>query len=753
MRNLLLASCLIMMIISCSAPTSTILTDVDPFIGTAAHGHVYPGATVPFGMVQLSPDNGTPGWDWCSGYNWDDSVIVGFSHTHLSGTGIGDLYDILLMPTTKEVDFSKEIKDRLDYDYHSSFSHEMEQASPGYYSVFLDDSNIQVELSAASRTGIHRYTFPESDNASIVLDLAWKLNWDQPVESRIQVENANTVSGYRFSKGWASDQRVYFAIQFSKKFDSFTGAVGNELKAETDTLLEGASGARAQFHFNTTEGEEIRVKVGLSSAGIGGAKAALKEIVGFDFEGARTNAEQTWMQNLSRIRVESDNDELRRTFYTALYHSHMAPVLFSDANGMYKGADGKNHQAAGYTKYGIFSLWDTFRAQNPLFTIIQTEKVNDHIRSMLSHYEEYGLLPVWELLGNETNTMTGYHAVPVIVDAYLKGFRDYDVNLAYEAVKKSAMQDIRATDHYRAYSYIPYDSAGQSVTRTLEYCYDDWCIAQMAKGLGQQEDYEYFMDRANWYKNVFDESTGFMRAKMADGSWKSPFDPKYSSHDFNVAEYTEGNAWQHSWFVPHDPRGLINLHGGNEPFIAKLDELFSESSEISGDFVSADISGLIGQYAHGNEPSHHIAYLYNYAGAPWKTQQIIRRITTEMYTTEPDGLCGNEDCGQMSAWYIFSTLGFYPVNPANGIYVLGSPHFPQTSIFVGKGRTFEILAPNASSENIYVQSVKLNGETLNRSWITHEEIMSGGKIEFDMGPQPNKEWGSSAEWYPPSMSD
>ena len=561
------------------------------------------------------------------------------------------------------------------------------------------------------------------------------------------------VVGHRFSTGWAKDQRIYFAAAFSRPFQRSVQLADTTVipsKDENPDQIDMKSAA--QFFYQTEKGEQLVVKVGISSASREGAIAALDEAPSWDFDAYRNAAKEAWEKSLSVIDVEGGNDSLKTIFYTALYHTQVAPVIFSDANNQYKGVDGKVHSAKGYTKYGIFSLWDTFRAANPLFTLTQPDKINDMIRSLLSHYREYGLLPVWALLGNETNTMTGYHAIPVITDAYLKGYRDYDAEEAFEAMKKSAMQDIRATDFLREYDYIPYDKAGQSVTRTLEYAYDDWCIAQMAQALGKTDDYEYFMKRAANYRNLFDPSTGFMRAKLSDGSWKSPFDPKYSSHDFSTAEYTEGNAWQHSWFVPHDVQGMIDLHGGNEAFVAKMDQLFTEASDITGDFVSADISGLIGQYAHGNEPSHHIAYLYNYAGAPWKTQETVRNIMKTQYTAQPEGLCGNEDCGQMSAWYVFSAMGLYPVNPAEGIYVIGSPLFETATFNLSAGKFFTIEAPRVSDQNMYIQSAQLNGKPLDRTYITHQEIMQGGILTLEMGHQPNKTWGTSPEAAPPSLT-
>lgn len=721
---------------------------VDPLIGTAAHGHVYPGATVPFGSVQLSPDNGTQGWDWCAGYNYADSTIVGFSHTHLSGTGIGDLYDILLMPINDKVDLTQPVSDVKQEPFATTFRHEHESARAGYYQVTLDNG-ISVELTATTRVGMHRYVFSEAASPGVVLDLGYHINWDHPVLTEIHQESATLFTGRRFSTGWAKDQRLYFALQFSE--EPATVMVLDSTQSLAGTDGEGRK-IRAQFAF-PKESREILVKVAISSAGKEGAMQALDEIPDWNFDQVRHQAGLAWQKELSRITVDSDNEALLRTFYTALYRTHLAPVIYSDAKNQYKAADSTIVTAEGYVRYDIFSLWDTFRGEHPLLTIVQPGRVNDFIRSLLAHYDEYGLLPVWSLLGNETNTMTGYHAIPVITDAILKGYRDFDLEKAFTAMKASAMQDIRATDHYRAYGYIPYDLAGQSVTRTLEYAYDDWCIAQIALILSKEEEYKYFMERSRSYENLYDPGTGFMRAKLRDGSWKEPFDPYLSDHNFEVAEYTEGNAWQHSWFVPHDIRSLIGLHGGDEPFVRTLDTLFSADSEIRGENASADISGLIGQYAHGNEPSHHIPYLYSYAGAPWKTQEIVRQILNTQYDDTPEGLCGNEDCGQMSAWYVLSAMGFYPVNPAEGVYVIGAPMFSRVVIDVGEGKTFTIRAKYLTEENKYIQAATLQEAPLDRSYIRHFEIMEGGELVLEMGAQPNYLLWTEAESRPPSASD
>ena len=718
---------------------------VDPFIGTAKHGHTFPGAVVPFGMVQLSPDNGTSGWDWCSGYNYADSVIIGFSHTHLSGTGIGDLCDILFMPAILSANTNADSTKLINL--HSYFSHKDESASPGYYSVLLKSFNIKAELTATKRAGFQKYTFPKSNNSVIVLNLGHSLNWDKTTKDSLKILNDNTIAGYRFSTGWAKDQRVFFAAKFSKPFKSYLIYIDNKIenneKASTGKYVIGV------FKFITKPGEVIYVKTGISSASAEGAMENLdKEIPGWNFSKVKYAAADSWRKELSKIKIETPDKDLEKTFYTALYHTMIEPSLFSDIDGKFKGADGKVHKAKGYNQYTVFSLWDTFRAEHPLFTIIEQNRVNDFVRSMLAHYEETGLLPVWELEGNETNTMIGYHAVPVIADAILKGFHGFNIEEAFKAMKTSAMQDHFGLKYYKKMGYIPADKENESVSKTLEYAYDDWCIAQTAKCLHKDQNYNYFMKRAGFYKNLFDKSTGFMRGKDSDGKWVVPFDPRFSNHQHAV--YTEGDAWQWDWFVPQNVNGLINLMGGKEKFVSKLDSLFSQSSIVEGSHSSPDISGMVGQYAQGNEPSHHIAYLYDYAGKPWKTQKVVRHICEDLYTDSTDGLCGNDDCGQMSAWYVFSSIGFYPVNPAQGIYVIGSPMFNKVTIDVGRGKKFIVEAQNASKENKYIQSAELNGKKINRTYIYHKEILDGGTLIFKMENKPNKFWGNLNEDAPPS---
>ncbi|MGY5849857.1 GH92 family glycosyl hydrolase [Salegentibacter sp. F14] len=714
---------------------------VDPFIGTGGHGHTYPGATLPFGMIQLSPDNGVSDWDWCSGYHISDDIIAGFSHLHLSGTGIGDLADLLFMPINRQIDLTAEVKSRNDIPYKSKFSHNNEQSRPGYYQVFLEDSQVNVELTSSRRTGYSKYTFAQDDLQSVVLDLGFAINWDSPTETKIVLEDEKTISGYRHSTGWAKNQKVFFAAEFSKPITSHT--LTSESKRVDGETAQGKK-TSAQFFFDQTTGREVELKLALSSVSIENAKENMDKGA-FEFQEIVGKADMNWEKSLQHINIKTPVDSLKTIFYTALYHSQLAPVTFSDSNGEFRKANDSIVKADDYTAYSTLSLWDTFRAQQPLLSITHPERVSDIINTMLEYYKTNEVLPVWTLYGNETNTMTGYHSIPVITEAYLKGIKGFDPEEAYTAMKKTMMQDARGLKYYKEYGYIPYELLDESVTITLEYAYNDWCVAQMAKALGKTKDYEYFSSRAEAYQNLFDKESGFMRGKATDGhSWNTPFDPKFSNHRENT-DYTEGNAWQHSWFVLHEPERLIDLHGGRENFTSKLEQLFTESSEITGDNVSADISGLIGQYAHGNEPSHHIAYLFNKAGKPWRTQYWVRHILKTQYNTKPDGLSGNEDAGQMSAWYVFSSLGLYPFNPAAAQYEITSPLFEETTINLGKGKQFRIVANNVSEENIYIQSATLNGEKLNRTTISHKELLAGGELIFEMDSEPNKNWGTPEE--------
>jgi predicted alpha-1,2-mannosidase len=701
---------------------------VDPFIGTGGHGHTFPGATVPFGMVQLSPDNGHQGWDWCGGYNYSDSLITGFSHTHLSGTGIGDWCDISVMPENKL------ITDTIDRGT-ATFNHNNEKASPGFYQVRLDNG-ITVKLTTTERCGLHDYTFPATVLPVIKIDLGFHINWDKSTDVFMKQLNDSTIVGYRYSTGWAKVQRVYFALRSSEPIKKlFLNADGTQVNASE---AKGIS-VIGQLLFAANNPNKLLLKVALSSVNTDKALIALNEIKDWNFDKVKQSAEAKWEHELSKIQIKTNDIKLKRVFYTALYHTCIAPNLYSDIDGSYQNANGEIHKmASGQQRYTVYSLWDTFRALNPLFTVTQTERYTGILNSMLAFYKENGLLPVWDLSSYETNCMTGYHAVPVLADAILKGIKGIDVNLAYEAMKKSSMENIRGCDFYRKYGYIPQDKFGSSVTITLEFSYDDWCIAQMANKLGYTADYNYYMKRSKSWEKLFDSRIGFARAKNSDGSWVVPFDPYYSEHDPDKAMFTEGNSWQHTFFVPQDIQGLAMKYGSYSNFAKKLDSLFSVSSKLTGENQSPDVSGMIGQYAHGNEPSHHIAYLYDFVGMDWKTQERVRMIVDSMYHDKPDGYAGNEDCGQMSAWAVWSIAGLYPVNPASGQYMFGSPSAGEVNILTSSGK-FTIKAINNNKKNVYIQRVKLNGVLYNKNFITHQQLLKGGILEFIMGPTPAKQ--------------
>jgi predicted alpha-1,2-mannosidase len=737
---------LFVLIVSCNKNTETLYSNerplttyVDPFLGTGGHGHTYPGATVPFGMLQVSPVNGISEWDWCSGYHYSDSVAVGFSHLSLSGTGIGDLAEILFMPINKDVDLSLNPISRDSIPYKSSYNHKNETATPGYYQVFLEDHDVNVELTTSYRTANHKYTFKEGDKQSVIIDLGFAINWDKAVETSLKVENDYSISGYRFSTGWAKNQKVYFVAKFSNPIAEFKLYADGAL-AE-DNLAMGIK-TSTQLIFDSNDSNELFAKVALSSVSVENAKENL-DSTDFNFETTKTNSENLWNTALSNIVVETPTDSLKTIFYTALYHSQLAPVTYSDKNGQFRMENDSIVTAKKYTAYSTLSLWDTFRAEHPLLTLIAPDRVSDMVNSMLAYYETKKILPVWTLYANETNTMTGYHSIPVIVEAYKKGIRGFDAEKAFEAMKATMMQDERGLNHYKEFGYIPYSLLDESVTITLEYAYDDWCVAQMSKALGKEDDYQFFLNRSKAYQHIFDKDSGFMRGKSVDGtSWNEPFDAKYSNHR-EQTDYTEGNAWQHSWFVPQAVNDLIKIHGGNNIFTSRLEQLFSESSEITGDNVSADITGLIGQYAHGNEPSHHIAYMFNHANQPWRTQYWARYIMDTQYNTTPNGLSGNEDCGQMSAWYVLSSIGLYPMNPASGDYEIGSPIFEKATINLPERKTFVIEAENVSNENFYIQSATFNGNAFNKTTISHQDILKGGNLHFVMGNQPNKNWATT----------
>lgn len=720
--------------------TSSNIKYVNPFIGTGGHGHTYPGATVPYGMLQLSPDNGISNWDWCSGYHYTDSITIGFSHLHLSGTGIGDLNDIRFMPINKKVDLSIKITSRDDIPYKSSYSHDTESASAGYYAVELTDHQIKAELTSSLRIANHKYTFANANEQSVIVDLGFAINWDKTTASSITINDKNTISGYRYSTGWAKNQKVFFVAKFSKDIKNYDLVKEGEYISDVKKIV-GAK-TTAQLFFEIADSNELQVKVAVSSVSIENAfENIAAQGAAFNFDEVKKAAVKTWNATLDKIVIETTDEDLKTIFYTALYHTQIAPVTFSDVNGEYRLENDEIEKAVGYNAYSTLSLWDTFRAQQPLMTFMDQEKVAAIINSMLVYYQTNKTLPVWTLYGNETNTMTGYHSIPVIAEAYIKGIRGFDINKAYDAMKSTMMQDKRGLSLYKKYGYVPHNLLDESVTITLEYAYDDWCVAQIAKALNKTADFEYFSKRSQAYTYLFDSETGFMRGKDANGtSWKTPFDPKYSAHRLH-AEYTEGNAWQHSWFVLHDTKNLIKMHGGDDKFNQKLEQLFTESSEITGDNVSADITGLVGQYAHGNEPSHHIAYMFNFSNQPWKTQYWVRHILETQYSNNPDGLSGNEDCGQMSAWYVFSAMGLYPYSPASGEYQIGSPMFDKSTIKISDTINFVIEAENASKENIYIQSATLNGVEFNQTSISHKTMTQGGVLKFVMGNTPNKNWG------------
>lgn len=742
---------------------------VNPFIGTGGHGHTFPGATTPFGMVQLSPDTRTDNWDGSSGYHYSDDTIYGFSHTHLSGTGIPDYCDILLMPTIDERrNFSKLDPAKEKYvGFASTFDHTDEKAEPGYYSVRLDDKKLLAELTATPRVGLHRYTFPASGAAGIDLNLLWR---DKVLESNIRVVSSTRVEGFRRSSSWARDQVIYFVAEFSKPFSGHGS---------------GADPTRAMFFgFNTKDGEQILVKVAVSPVSVEGARKNLKaELPGWNFDKVRADARAAWNKELSKIEVSGGSAAQTMTFYTALYHTMIQPNIFNDVDGNYRGLDKAVHNIAEtfvsdqsdrerpYRKgsrkvppaaksasrsgqYTVFSLWDTFRAAHPLYTIIDQRRTVDFINTFIRQYQQGGRLPVWELAGNETDCMIGYHAVSVIADAMVKGIKGFDYEKAYAAAKHSAELDRYGLAAYKKRGYISMEDENESVSKTLEYAYDDWCISQMASVLWTdylkahpearkhilddpyivrvQGEQERYLRRARSYQNLFDPSTGFMRPKK-NGGFVSPFAPNEVTFNF-----TEGNSWVYSFFVPQDTAGLIKLAGGPEKFAAKLDGLFNTSDRLTGR-EQPDITGLIGQYAHGNEPSHHIAYLYDFVGQPWKTQELARRIMDKFYKPAPDGLIGNEDCGQMSAWYVLSSSGFYEVTPGSGTYVLGTPLFPQITYHLENGKTFSIRAPHVSGSNSYIARATLNGVRLEAPSFQHEDLIKGGVLELEMSPTPIKD--------------
>ena len=730
---------IILVIISCNEKTivsnaqkeKNLISYVNAFIGTDGHGHTYPGATMPFGMMQLSPDTRLDGWDGCSGYHYSDNEIYGFSHTHLSGTGILDYGDVLLMPTNKQV-----FNNGADGNpgYKSTFSHENETAEPGFYKVHLEDTNIDVELTVSKRSGVHKYQFPSVENQFVILDL---LHRDEVLDAKIERISDTELSGFRFSKSWADDQRLYFTLKTSHPFNDV-------LQSPPKQGMPGAQ--KIALNFINPNNEPIFIKIGISAVDVEGAKKNLEAEIGNQtFEQVKKKAQDFWEKQLEKIVLEDTNEDNKTNFYTSLYHVSIAPNLYQDVDGRYRGMDLKIHETKDFDYYTVFSLWDTYRAAHPLYTIIEQDRTNDFINTFLAKYDEGGIMPIWDLAGNYTHCMIGYHAVPVIADAYLKGIKNYDVEKAFTAMKHSATRDKLGLDSYKNLGFIPVEKESESVSKTLEYAYDDWSIAQMAKSLGKENDYKTYSERAQYYKNIFDPSTQFMRGRFRN-TWFAPFDP----YEVNF-NYTEANSWQYSFYVPQDISGFTTLLGGKQQLENQLDKLFAAEDKTSGSH-QVDITGLIGQYAHGNEPSHHMAYLYNFVNKPFKTQEKTRQILTELYTNSPDGISGNEDCGQMSAWYIFSSLGFYPVTPGSNQYIIGSPLFDKATINLENGKSFTVEAIDNSSENKYIKSAILNGENYEFSFINHKDIINGGSLVFEMTDKQTN-WGTADKNIPKTSID
>jgi predicted alpha-1,2-mannosidase len=751
-------------ILFAQSKTEDLTQYVDPMIGTQEMGHVFPGACVPFGMVQLSPDTDTipyavdgkytgTVYRYCAGYQYNDPTIVGFSHTHFSGTGHSDLGDFLIMPTVGKLQLNPGTANKPESGYRSRFSHETEKSVPGYYSVKLEDYDIDAELTTAEHVGFHQYTFPESDDAHIILDLTHGIyNYDGKVLwSQVWVQNDTLVTGYRITSGWARTNYLYFAMVFSKPIENF-GCKNEEnlvykgfwrkFDQENNFPEMGGRKLKTHFDFKTKAGEKIKVKFAISAVSTEGALKNLQaEVPHFDFEKEKQKAHDKWQKELEKITIDATSEK-KVTFYTSLYHTFINPVEYMDVDGQYRGIDHQIHKAEGFVNYSVFSLWDTYRALHPLLTLIQPKRTSDMINSMLAHYDQsvLGMLPVWSHFGNENWCMIGYHAVPVIADAYINGIRGFNAQHALDACISSATNKYYGDiSDYMKLGYVPYDKNATGSSMTLEYAYDDWTIAQLAKAIGKDDIASTYEKRSQNWKEVFNDKTGFVGAKDSKGNWKEPFDA-LQTHDEG---FIEGNSWNYSLYVPQDIPALIQKMGGNDRFSNHLDSLFSMYLPDKYFAETEDITreGLMGCYVHGNEPSHHVAYMYNWAGKPWKTQERIHEIVNTKYLNKPDGLCGNDDCGQMSAWYVFSSIGFYPVCPGSGEYSIGSPSVNEAKIELGEGKTLSVKANNLSDRNIYIRSASLNGKPLNTTSISNKEIRNGGELIFEMGKRPNKKWG------------
>ena len=707
---------------------------VDPYIGTGGHGHTFLGVTAPFGAVQIGPNNINKGWDWCSGYHYSDSIVIGFSHLHLNGTGCSDTGDILFMPYTGKARTQPGTQQDPLAGYASYYSKDNERALPGYYEVLLKTHRTKVELTASDRVAFHRYTFPKDVEKHVMINLKDANGDDRPTDTYLEQINDTVIRGYRYSTGWSKKQQIYFSAVFSQPvhltlYHDSVQVAGNRLQG----LDVKGNVAVAPVV------EELGVKVGISPVSMENAMDNIgQEIKDWNFENIVAETTGKWNAELSKLQVETTDTVAKRIFYTALYHAFMQPIMFNDCSGEYRGTDKNIYGDPGFTNYTVFSLWDTYRAAHPLYTLVQPERVPDFINSMLAIYEQQGRLPVWHLYGSDTNEMIGIQSVPVIADAILKDVKGFNYERAYQAMKASMMSDYKGLSYVTDLEYIPADKENESVAKGLEYAIADWGVAQVARKLGKTEDYEYFSKRALAYQNYWDKDTHFFRGKNRDGSWVTPFNPVHSTHRNDA--YCEGNGWQYTWLVPHDVEGLISLFGSKEAFVSKLDSLFLVNEDL-GDAASPDISGLIGQYANGNEPGHHTVYLYSFVGQQWKTAEKVDYILSHMYSDLPDGLQGNEDCGQMSSWYVFSALGFYPVNPSDGMYVFGRPIFDKVVLKLPENKVFEIRANNNSAENKYIQSIELNGQPYNKLYISHADIMAGGTLVFTMGNRPNEQFG------------
>lgn len=715
---------------------------VDPYIGSGEHGHVFVGANVPFGMIQAGPQNIHKGWDWCSGYHYTDSVIIGFSHTHLSGTGCADLGDVLLMPYTGEVRTARGEQDNIAGAASSYYKHSNETVAPGYYSLLMDNG-VKDEMTTTERAAIHRITYPEGEQR-LLINLK-EGNGDKAYDTYLKKVDDNTIEGYRFSHGWSPQHKIYFVMKTEQPivslqvFNDDASAGENELKGES---------VKGVVTFEATA--PVQVKLALSSVSCENAAANLNaEMPGWSFDEVRSAAETKWNDELAAIQIETNDERAKKIFYTSMYHMFIDPTLYCDVNGEFRGHDDKVYTADTWKNYSTFSLWDTYRTLNPLFTIIQPDMVSDFVNSYLSIFDQQGKLPIWPLIGGETECMPGYSAIPVIADAYMKGIKGFDAERAFHAMTTSATYPKqKGVPYVMEKGYIPCDKLAEATSIAMEYAVGDWGIALMAKKMGKTSEYDEYMKRGHYYEQYFDKSLNYIRPKMNDGSWRTPYSPFRSLH--GVGDFCEGNGWQYTFFVPQNPEGLIDLMGGDAAFVQKLDSLFIVEGDL-GEGASADISGLIGMYAHGNEPSHHVAYMYPYAGEQWKTAEKVRWIQENFYTDKPEGVIGNEDCGQMSAWHVMSALGFYQVNPSNGILVFGSPLFDKATVRLPEGKTFEVVAQNNSKDNIYIQSVTLNGQPYEKAYITYDDVMKGGNLTFVMGNTPNKDFGAAPENRPTSQ--